>query len=136
MEKQLESLTELVKELTNPRKSQIITDFYNKSFHQQLYELKVKTHTLRNDLLSIRRMQQSLQENFQIELEEANKKNSSNLFLELIKTNSVYHHFLKDRFIRSNQSEKVHFLERDFHSYVQNRTKIDQDLEYKYHPII
>ncbi len=74
MEKQLESLTELVKELTNPRKSKIITDFYNKSFHQQLYELKVKTHTLRNDLLSIRRMQQSLQENFQIELEEANKK--------------------------------------------------------------
>jgi len=74
MEKQLESLTELVKQLTSPTKSKILIDFNNKSFHQQLHELKLKTHTLRNDLLSIRRMQQSLQENFKNEFEKANKK--------------------------------------------------------------
>jgi hypothetical protein len=66
MEKQLESLTELVKELTKFKP--------NKSLHEQFYELKTKTHTLRNDLILIRHMQQSLQENFHTELEEANKK--------------------------------------------------------------
>lgn len=75
MEKQLQSLTELVKELTQFKA--------NKSLHQQFYELKIKTHTLRNDLLSIKQMQQILQENFYIELEEANKKiqvNYSSIF--------------------------------------------------------
>jgi hypothetical protein len=38
--------------------------------------------------------------------------------------------FLKDQFIRSNQSEKLHFIEQDFNLYIQNRTKIDQELEY------
>jgi hypothetical protein len=65
MEKQLDSLTELVKELTKSKP--------NKSLHQQFYELKIQTHTLRNDLISIRQMQQSLQENFQIELQQTNK---------------------------------------------------------------
>lgn len=51
-----------------------ILDINGKSLRQQLYELKVKTHALRNDLVSIRRMQQSLQENFKSELEDANKK--------------------------------------------------------------
>ena len=74
MEKQLESLTELVKQLTTPTQSKVLVDFNNKFFHQQLYELKVKTHTLRNDLLSIKRMQQSLQENLKNEFEKANKK--------------------------------------------------------------
>jgi hypothetical protein len=39
-----------------------------------LYELKLKTHKLRNDFVSIRRMQQSLQENFKTQLQDANKK--------------------------------------------------------------
>jgi len=77
MEKQLESLTELVKELTKVKS--------NKSLYQQFYELKIKTNTLRNDLLSIRYMQQSLKENFHIELEEANKKIQVNyLFISII----------------------------------------------------
>lgn len=66
MEKQLQSLTELVKELTQFKP--------NKSLHEQFYELKVKTHTLRNDLMSIKQMHQTLQENFHLELKEANKK--------------------------------------------------------------
>ena len=74
MEKQLESLTELVNQLTTPTKSKIIRDFDNQSFHRQLHEMKIKTHTLRQDLLSIRHMQKSLQENFQAELEKANRK--------------------------------------------------------------
>lgn len=74
MEKQLESLTELVKELTNPTKSKTLLDSYDKSLHQQLYELKLKTQTLRNDLFSIRRMQQSLQETVKNELARANKQ--------------------------------------------------------------
>jgi hypothetical protein len=78
MEKQLESLTELVKELTNaqqiPTKTSMSINFTNKSLSQQLHELKTKTHTLRNDLISIRQMQQSLQENFKTEFEDANKK--------------------------------------------------------------
>ncbi len=83
MEKQLESLTELVKELTKIRP--------NKSLHQQFYELKIKTNTLRNDLLSIRHMQQSLQENFHMELEEANKKIQVNyLFSSIIDNNRIY----------------------------------------------
>jgi hypothetical protein len=73
MEKQLESLTELVKELTKSKS--------NKSLHQQFYELKIKTHALRNDLVSIKHMQQSLKENFHTELEEANRKIQVNKFL-------------------------------------------------------
>ena len=41
---------------------------------QQLYELKIKIHALRNDLISIRRIQESLQENFKVQLQDANKK--------------------------------------------------------------
>lgn len=65
MEKQLDSLTELVKELTKSK--------LNKSIQQQFYELKIQTHALKNDLMSIRQMQESLQENFQIEFQEANR---------------------------------------------------------------
>ncbi|UJR10453.1 hypothetical protein I4U23_014657 [Adineta vaga] len=107
MEKQLESLTELVKQLTTPTKSKILRDFDDKSFHQQLYELKIKTHTLRQDLLSIRRLQQTLQENFQNEIEKANRN-------------------IQERLIHS---ERYRFIENEFNSYLQNRTKIDQDLE-------
>jgi len=39
-----------------------------------LLELKIKAHTLRNDFISIRRMQQSLQENFKTQLKDANKR--------------------------------------------------------------
>jgi hypothetical protein len=99
MEKQLESLTELVKQLTSPTKSKILIDFNNKSFHQQLYELKLKTHTLRNDLLSIRRMQQSLQDNFKNEFEKANKKIQVN-FKSKQKTLVLY--FLYQGTINSN----------------------------------
>ena len=52
----------------------LLLDINGKSLHQQLYELKVKTQTLRNDFVSIRRMQQSLQENFKTQLHDANKK--------------------------------------------------------------
>ncbi|CAF0865473.1 unnamed protein product [Rotaria sordida] len=110
MEKQLESLTALVKELTNPIKSKTVLDYYNKSLHQQLHELKIKTHTLRNDLFSIRRMQQSLHENFKNELEQANKK-------------------IQEQFIRLNQNEIIRQIKNEFDLYVNNRTKIDQDLE-------
>ncbi|CAF3391409.1 unnamed protein product [Rotaria sp. Silwood1] len=110
MEKQLESLTELVKELTSSTKPKTLLDFYNKSLHQQLHELKLKTHTLRNDLFSIRRMQQSIQENFKNELEQASKK-------------------IQEQFVRLNRNEKIHQIENAFDSYVNNRTKIDQDLE-------
>ncbi|CAF4001054.1 unnamed protein product, partial [Rotaria magnacalcarata] len=110
MEKQLEALTDLVKELTNPIKSRTLLDMYDNSLHQQLYELKVKTHTLRNDLFSIRRMQQSLQENFKNELERANKK-------------------IREQFERLNQNEKTRHIEHEFDLYVNNRSKIDQDLE-------
>jgi len=54
--------------------SNIFLDINGKSLRQQLYELKIKTHTLRNDFVSIKRMQQSLQENFKIQLQDANKK--------------------------------------------------------------
>ena len=74
MEEQLKSLTELVKELTNPIKSQVLLGSYNKSLNQQLNEVKTKTNSLRNDLFSIRQMHQSFQDNFKIELEQANKK--------------------------------------------------------------
>jgi hypothetical protein len=37
--------------------------------------------------------------------------------------------FLKDQFIRSNQNEKIRFIEHDFNLYIKNRTKIDHDLE-------
>jgi hypothetical protein len=65
MEKQLDSLTELVKDLTKSKP--------NKSLHQQFYELKIQTHAIRNDFISIRQMHQALQENFQIEFQQANK---------------------------------------------------------------
>ena len=65
MEKQLDSLTELVKELTKSK--------LNKSIQQQFYELKIQAHALKNDLISIRQMQELLQENFQIEFQEANR---------------------------------------------------------------
>ena len=52
----------------------LLLDINGKSLHQQLYELKVKTHSLRNDFVTIRRMQQSLQENFKAQLQDANKK--------------------------------------------------------------
>lgn len=65
MEKQLDSLTELVKELTKSK--------MNKSLQQQFYELKIQTHALRNDLITIRQMQQELQENFQVEFQEASR---------------------------------------------------------------
>ncbi|CAF1128370.1 unnamed protein product [Adineta steineri] len=107
MEKQLESLTDLVKQLTTPTKSRVLKNFHNKSFEQQLHELKVKTHTLRNDLISIRRMQQSIQENFKNELDKANQK-------------------IQEQFV---QNEKYRYIENDFNFYIQNRTKIDQDLE-------
>ncbi|CAF0849076.1 unnamed protein product [Adineta ricciae] len=107
MERQLESLTELVKQLTTPTKSKILQDFDNNPFQQQLYELKIKTHTLRQDLLSIRRMQQALQENFQNELERANRK-------------------IQERLA---QNETYRFIENEYKLYLQNRTKIDQDLE-------
>ena len=66
MEKQLDSLTELVQELTKSKST--------KSLHQQFYELKIQTHALRNDLIAIRQIQQALQENFQAELQDANRK--------------------------------------------------------------
>ena len=72
MEKQLDSLTELVKELTKSKS--------NKSIYQQFYELKIQTHALRNDLTSIREMQQSFQESFHIELKEANKNIQVHIF--------------------------------------------------------
>jgi hypothetical protein len=62
----------------------ILLDINGKSLHQQLYELKVKTHTLRNDFISIRRMQQSLQENFKTQLQVANKKIEVNWLIKLI----------------------------------------------------
>ncbi|CAF1560761.1 unnamed protein product, partial [Adineta steineri] len=51
-----------------------------KSLRQQLYELKLKTHTLRSDLVSVRRMQQSLQVNFKTELQDANKKIENQIY--------------------------------------------------------
>ena len=78
MEKQLQSLTALVKELTQshepPSRLGQLIDSNAKSLYQQLKDLKARTHHLRDDLTSIRRMQQSLQDNFQLELEEANHK--------------------------------------------------------------
>lgn len=78
MEKQLASLTELVKQLTHvehqPTKMGQLIDSNTKSLYQQLRDLKIKTFHLRDDLSSIRRMQLSLQENFQQELEDANRK--------------------------------------------------------------
>lgn len=49
-------------------------DINGKLLRQQLHELKVKMHTLRNDLVSVRRLQHSLQENFKSQLNDANKK--------------------------------------------------------------
>lgn len=72
MEQQLEALTELVKELTSSTKPKNSSDFYNKFLHHQLHELKAKTHSLRNELFSIRRMQQSLHDNLKNELKQAN----------------------------------------------------------------
>ncbi|CAF3922726.1 unnamed protein product, partial [Adineta steineri] len=140
MEKQLESLTELVKELTRERalnEHQLLTrtgiykgilsiDYWKKkvlnnnvninykSLRQQLYELKLKTHTLRSDLVSVRRMQQSLQVNFKTELQDANKK------IE----NQIYR--LHQMEIRSVQCRTI---ENELDLYVINSTKIDRDLE-------
>ena len=90
MERQLESLTELVKQLTTPTKSKMLQAFDDNPFQQQLYELKMKTHTLRQDLLSIRRMQQALQENFQNELERANRKIQVNKDFGSLKSNNIF----------------------------------------------
>ncbi|CAF5060196.1 unnamed protein product, partial [Rotaria magnacalcarata] len=85
-----------------------------KSLRQQLYELKVKTHALRNDLVSIRRMQQSLQENFKVQLEDANKK-------------------IEDYILRlyriETRSEQCRTVENELDLYMINSTKIDHDLE-------
>ncbi|CAM2716065.1 unnamed protein product [Rotaria socialis] len=128
MEKQLESLTELVKELTRERalneqqspmtppvtRMGFHKDTNGKSLRQQLYELKVKTHALRNDLVSIRRMQQSLQENFKVQLEDANKK-------------------IEDYILRlyriETRSEQCRTVENELDLYMINSTKIDRDLE-------
>ena len=90
MERQLESLTELVKQLITPTKSKMLQAFDDNPFQQQLYELKTKTHTLRQDLLSIRRMQQALQENFQNELERANRKIQVNKDFGSLKSNNIF----------------------------------------------
>ncbi|CAF0721604.1 unnamed protein product [Rotaria sordida] len=123
MEKQLESLTELVQELTRERalneqqlstRTGIYRDINGKSLRQQLYELKVKTHTLRNDLISIRRMQQSLQEDFKMQFEDANKK-------------------IEDYILRlyriETRSEQCRTIENELDLYMINSTKIDRDLE-------
>lgn len=44
------------------------------ALRQQLNELKVKTHALRNELVGVKRMQQTLQESFKMQLECASKK--------------------------------------------------------------
>lgn len=79
MERQLEALTDLVKELTQsqqpkPNKLNQWIDTNTKTLYQQLKDLKMKAHSLRDDLSDIRRMQHSLQETFQNELEQANRK--------------------------------------------------------------
>lgn len=38
--------------------------------------------------------------------------------------------FLKEQFERLNQNEKNRCIENEFNLYVNNRSKIDQDLEY------
>ncbi|CAF2931540.1 unnamed protein product [Rotaria sp. Silwood2] len=123
MEKQLESLTDLVKELTRERtlneqqlstRTGIYRDINGKSLRQQLYELKVKTHTLRNDLISIRRMQQSLQENFKIHLEDANKKIED---------------YISRLYRIETRSEQCRTVENELDLYMINSTKIDRDLE-------
>jgi hypothetical protein len=67
----------------------LFLDINGKSLHQQLYELKIKTHTLRNDFVLIRRMQQSLQENFKVQLQDANKKIEVNRFYQKTKWNFI-----------------------------------------------
>ncbi|UJR35465.1 hypothetical protein I4U23_028221 [Adineta vaga] len=123
MEKQLDSLTELVKELTRERtlneqklskRTDVYKDINGKSFRQQLYELKVKMHTLRNDLISIRRMQQSLTDNFKTQLHDANKKIENHI------------HQLHQTDTRSAQCRSV---EDELDLYMINSTKIDRDLE-------
>lgn len=49
-------------------------DINGKPLRQHLYELKVKTNTLRHDLGTVKRMQQSLQETFKAQLDNAYKK--------------------------------------------------------------
>jgi len=63
-----------------------------------LYELKLKTHKLRNDFVSIRRMQQSLQENFKTQLQDANKKIEVNQFKQKINFISIKLVFLASNF--------------------------------------
>ncbi|CAF0863809.1 unnamed protein product [Adineta ricciae] len=125
MEKQLESLTELVKELTRERtlnEQRLLTrtdmnaekNINGKSLRQQLHELKMKMHTLRNDLVSIRRLQQSLKENFKVQLHDANKKIENHI------------HQLHQTETRSAHCRSV---ENELDLYMINSTKIDRDLE-------
>ncbi len=69
MERQLEALTDLVKDLTQqPNKPNRINEWISsngKSLHEQLKDLKIRTH--------------SLHEIFQLELEQANRKIEINL---------------------------------------------------------
>ena len=78
MERQLEALTDLVKELTPQPNRPIRTNEWispnGKSLGEQLKDLRTKTHVLRDDLSDLRRMQHSLHETFQLELEQANRK--------------------------------------------------------------
>lgn len=78
MERQLEALTDLVKDLTQQQnKPNRINEWISsngKSLHEQLKDLKIRTHSLRDDLSDLRRMQHSLHETFQLELEQANRK--------------------------------------------------------------
>lgn len=124
MERQLESLTELVRQLTTPTKSKILRDFHNQSFHQQLHDLKIKTHTLRQDLMSIRRMQQSLQENFQSELKRANRKIQVSVCRRVRAAHCLPS--VKEQVLLS---ERYRYVEGELNLYLQNRTRIDCDLE-------
>lgn len=78
MEKQIRSLTEIVRDLTENQQEKSIRirkfiDVNNQSLHQQLDELRTKTAHLREDLSQIRRIQQSLRDNVQEDFENANK---------------------------------------------------------------
>ena len=128
MEKQLASLTQLVTDLTHiqPRPINNMLDVDTKFLFQQMNDLKAKTNTLRHDLTSIRRMQQSLQVNFKMDLQQANKNievtcSSRSIFAAILA--------LKEKLVRLNYQEKSPSVKNEFDTYIKNSSKIDRDLE-------
>ncbi|CAF0787603.1 unnamed protein product [Didymodactylos carnosus] len=122
MEKQLESLTDFVQALSRSNETNERSNSFNncnalfkndgKSLRQSLYELKIKTHALKNDLNLLKRLQQTMQDNMRNQFQMASKR-------------------IQDQLLKYQIENKVErrTVETELDNYIISSAKIDRELE-------